>query len=406
MLTLDEARRRLFALAAPVGDERVSVVDGAGRVLRERITSARDVPARDLSTMDGYAVRAADCVQNAPIRLPLAAFESRAGGPLPPALPARHAARVLTGAPMPEGADAVVIQEEVTLEERAIRFDAAPRAGRFVRPRGQDLAKDEAALEPGTRLGPAHAALAASLDRAWLRVARRPVVEIVCTGDELRDPGAAGSDPTAIPDSNGVALAAMARAAGAIARVAPRVPDDPGATRDALRAALSSADVVVTVGGVGVGAHDHVRPALEAEGVTLDFWRVAIKPGKPLAVGKRGAAIVLGVPGNPASAMVTFALFGVPLLRALQGDACILPASIPAELGAALRRDAGRLELYRARLERMPTGRVIAHVLANQASGAVVAMARADALVAVAADVTALSAGAPVEALPFSELGL
>jgi molybdopterin molybdotransferase len=405
MLTLDEARRRLLALSACVGDERVPVSEGPGRVLRERVVCAHDIPPRDLSTMDGYAVRAADCVQSAPIRLPLAPFESRAGGPLPPALPPGVAARILTGAPMPEGADAVVIQEDATQDGDAIRFEKAPRAGRFVRPRGQDLAAGDVALEPGTRLGPAQAALAASLDRAWLRVARRPVVEILCTGDELRDPGSAHGDPTAIPDSNGIALAAMARAAGAIARVAPRVPDDADATRVALRAALASTDVVVTVGGVSVGAHDHVRPALEAEGVVLDFWRVAIKPGKPLAVGKRQNTIVLGVPGNPASAMVTFALFGVPLLRALQGDTCILPASIPATLGAPLSREPGRLELYRARVERHG-GRAVAHLLENQASGAVVAMARADALVVVPADVTSLPAGAPVEAIPFSELGL
>jgi molybdopterin molybdotransferase len=405
MLSFEDARRRLLELARSMGDERVSVDRASGRVLRERVTSAGDHPPYDQSTMDGYAVRAADCVQSTLIRLPLADGESRAGGPLPPALPAKHAMRIFTGAPMPSGADAVVIQEEVTADGREISFPTAPAIGRFVRPRGQDLRARDVALEPGARLGPAQCALAASLDRAWVRVAARPAVTILATGDELRDPGSGGGDPTAIPDSNGVAIAALARFAGANARIAPAVGDDQNATRAAIRSALCSSDVLVTVGGASVGDHDHVRPAMEAEGVTLDFWKVAIKPGKPLVVGRSGNTIVLGLPGNPASAMITFALFGVPLLRAMQSDRVVLPRSERAHLAASLKREPGRLELYRALVEH-DGARSVVRLLGNQASGAIVSMARANALGVVPAETTSLAEGDVIDVLPFAELGL
>lgn len=395
MLSFEDARQRLLGLARALPAERVAIDRARGRVLRERLSAPHDHPRFDLSTMDGFAVRALDGTN-----LPIVREESRAGGPLPPPLAPKHAMRVYTGAPMPEGADAVVIQEDVTVEGGSARFASAPRAGANVRPRGQDMRAGEIALEEGARLGPAQCALAASLDRAWLRVSRRPIVTILSTGDELRDPGTAGADPTAIPETNGVALAALTEHAGAIARVAPFVRDDEAATREAVREALRASDVVVTVGGASVGAHDHVRPALEAEGVAIDFWKVAMKPGKPLAVGTREGAIVLGVPGNPASAMITFALFGAPLLRALQNDRAPI-RSRTATLEAPIAREPGRTEFYRATLE----GSVV-RVLLNQASGSIVTMARANALCVVPPEATRLDAGAEVEVLSFAELGL
>lgn len=398
MLSFQDALEHLLRLARPVGGERVAIDRAQGRVLAERIVAPYDAPLYDQSTMDGYAVRSSDCVQNT--RLPIQPAESRAGGPLPPALLAKHAMRIFTGAPMPQGADAVVMQEEVTISDGHVSFERAPTQGRFVRPRGQDLRAGDVALEEGTRLSAAQCALACSLDRAWVRVARRPVVTILATGDELRDPASAGS-ATSIPDSNGVALAAIAEHAGAIARIAPHVGDDRHKTREAVRRALVGTDVLVTVGGASVGDHDHVRPALEAEGVTIDFWKVAIKPGKPLALGRSGETIVLGVPGNPASAMITFALFGVPLLRAMQRDARVLPERRRARLIAPLLREAGRLEFYRATVDQG-----IVRLLENQASGAVVAMARANALCVVPAETTHLDKDAEVDVIPFSELGL
>jgi molybdopterin molybdotransferase len=228
-------------------------------------------------------------------------------------------------------------------------------------------------------------------------------VTLVSTGDELRPPGSAPS-PGKIPESNGVALRAMAAGAGAIARIAPFVPDEPAATERALRDALRGTDLLVTVGGVSVGDHDLVRPALERVGVTLDFWKVAMKPGKPLAVGRCGDAIILGLPGNPSSALVTFALFGVPLLRAMQGDARPSAPPLRGRLARAIAHEPGRDEFLRAAIEYAPDGLVVMP-LANQASGAVTSMSRADALVRVPSVSTGLAAGDLVCVLSFADLG-
>lgn len=246
--------------------------------------------------------------------------------------------------------------------------------------------------------------MAATADRAWLEVHRRPVITFLGTGDELRAPGSHGSSET-IPESNAVTLRAMARAAGAIVRVAPMVKDDRAATEAAFEAALRGSDLLVTIGGVSVGDHDLVRPALEAVGVKLDFWKVAIKPGKPIAVGRRGDAWVMGLPGNPASAMVTFALFGLPLLRAMQGDDRPVAALTPARLTRAVTHEPGRTAFLRASLAR-EGGELHVTPLANQASGAVTSMAAADALLRVPESSTGLPEGALVQVLPAAELGL
>jgi len=239
-------------------------------------------------------------------------------------------------------------------------------------------------------------------------VAKRPEVAILATGDELRRPG---TDPVpgTIPESNTVVLRAMARRAGASARALPYVRDERSATERAFAAALEASDVVVTIGGVSVGDHDLVRPALEAVGVSLDFWRVAMKPGKPLAVGTfarpgRRDAIVLGLPGNPSSAMVTFALFGVPLLRALQGDAHPFPAPRRARMTRAHAHDPGRLELARATIAHGEGGELTVTTLGNQASGAVTTMAHSDALAIVPAEAGGVPAGAEVDVLLMSDL--
>jgi molybdopterin molybdotransferase len=239
-------------------------------------------------------------------------------------------------------------------------------------------------------------------------VARRPVVAILATGDELRRPG---TDPVpgTIPESNTVALRAMARKAGADARTHPYVRDEESATVRAFRAALEESDVLVTVGGVSVGDHDLVRPALEAAGVTLEFWRVAIKPGKPFAIGRlaragRRDAIVVGLPGNPASALITFAVFGVPLLRAMQGDARPFPSFARARMTRAHAHDPGRLELARAVLSQAEHGYAVT-TLGNQASGAVTTMAQADALVCIPENASGVGAGEDVDVLLLSDLG-
>jgi molybdopterin molybdotransferase len=401
VLSFEEAWAKLQSLAPVVAAERVGLDDAAGRVLREHIRSPFDLPAFDYSAMDGYAVRARDLAEDGPWKLPLRG-ESKTGA-VPPGLVAGTACRIFTGAEVPEGADAVVMQENVTADGDVVTLRERPTVGAHVRRRGEDLAKGAVALAPGVRLGPSHLALAASVDRAWLTVARRPVVTVLGTGDELRAPGSAATEGS-IPESNGVAIRAMARGAGAIARVAPFVRDDPAATERAIEEALVATDVLVTVGGVSVGAHDLVRPALEKVGVVLDFWKVAIKPGKPLAVGRRGPVLVLGLPGNPASAMVTFALFGLPLLRAMQGAAEPMPARHPARLAGAIKREPGRTEFLRA-IASWEDRVLLATPLANQASGAVTSMAQANALLVVAADKGSLAAGDAVDILWLHELG-
>ncbi|HZL19773.1 MAG TPA: gephyrin-like molybdotransferase Glp [Polyangia bacterium] len=406
MLTFEEARARILAGVTRLGSERVPLDGAAGRVLAETIVAIAPLPPFHHSAMDGYALRIADLIGDGPFSFPLGAEESRAGRPAP-VLGAGQACRIFTGAALPAGADAVLMQEDVTADGPKIVFGARPKPGAHVRAAGEDLRPGQRALTEGTRLQAGHLSLAASLDRGELMVARRPRVAIVCTGDELRAPGTPGG-PASIPESNGVALAALCRQVGGEPRVWPAIGDDLEATAAALERALQDADLLLTVGGVSVGDHDLVRPALERIGVDLDFYKVAIKPGKPLAFGRRAAtenssSRVLGLPGNPASAMTTFLLFAAPLLRLLQGDAAPLPVLLPARLKTPLRHKPGRLEFARAMLER--DGRELWAVpLANQASGATTSTGWATALILVPLEAEDLPAGAEVDVLRLGDL--
>lgn len=425
MLSFDEALARVLALGSPSLDsERMALGEASGRVLADDVLTPFDLPSFDHSAMDGYAVAARDL--DAPGKTLPVIGESKAGAQ-PPPLARGSAMRIFTGAPMPEGADAVVMQEHV--ERRGDRATFAERATpwQFVRRRGADARSGSLAIARGTRLRPAHLAHAATLDLGALPVARRPVVVFVATGDELRPPGS-DARPGTIPDANTAALSAMAERAGAVVRAMPIVGDDRDATEHTFRQALAEADVLVTTGGVSVGDHDVVRPALEAAGVTLDFWRVAVKPGKPLAVGtyrrptgsdaslagrppeassnpRTRDAVIFGVPGNPASAIVTFGLFGVPLLRALQGDRAPFPPRFRATLTDAFEHARDRLEFVRARVGVGPNG-LRATPLPNQASGAVTSMADADALLLVPADVERFEANADVDVLWLADVAL
>ncbi len=407
MLRFEDALARLLALATPtLVTEDVAIEDADGRILGADLVAPHDLPLFSYSAMDGYAVQTRDLEGEPPFRLPVRG-ESKTGF-VPGPLASGTAMRIFTGAKIPEGADAVIMQENVTREGDMAVLLGRPRAGQSVRRRGEDLAMGAVALTAGTRLRPAHLSLAASIDRATVPVARRPDVAVLCTGDELRSPGSPPR-PGTIPESNTVVIRTMARRAGATARVLPPVPDERVATETAFAAALAAADVVVTIGGVSVGDHDLVRPALEAVGVRLDFWRVALKPGKPLAVGTlarpgKRDAIVIGLPGNPSSAMVTFALFGVPLLRALQGDRAPFPAARRARVTRAFTHDPGRLELARATFGHDACGSTVTP-LGNQASGAVTTMAEADALMMVPLESKGLAANDEVDVLALADLG-
>jgi molybdopterin molybdotransferase len=408
MLRFEEALARILALGAPVlSSEVVPLEDAEGRVLGEDLVASVDLPAFDYSSMDGYAVRLHDLDDAGapPFRLPVRG-ESRTGV-LPDPLEAGSTMRIFTGAAIPAGADAVIMQENVTRDGDVAVLSQKPRPGQNIRRRGEDLAARSVAIARGTRLRPAHLSLAGAIDRADVLVVKRPIVTILATGDELRRPGT-DALPGTIPESNTVALRAMARRAGASTRAHPYVRDDRAATERAFAAALDTSDVVVTIGGVSVGDHDLVRPALEAVGVQLDFWRVAIKPGKPLVIGRfpragRRDAIVVGLPGNPASATITFAVFGIALLRAMQGDAKPFPTFARARMTRAHAHDPGRLELARAVLSQADHGYAVT-TLGNQASGAVTTMAQADALVCIPEDATGVGAGDDVDVLLMSDL--
>jgi molybdopterin molybdotransferase len=396
MLPFDDALRLILEAAPTLGSERIALGLGAGRVLAEELIAHTPLPTFDYSAMDGYAVASERFSGDGPWTFPVRG-ESRAGAP-PSALALGSVARIFTGAPIPAGADTVVMQEDVSRAGDAARFTERPHAGAHIRRRGEDLAEGSSALARGTRLNAFQLGLAAALDLSELLVARRPRVTILCTGEELRTPGSAAI-PGSIPESNGPALAALVANAGGVAELAPRVGDTLEATERALRAALRGADLLVTVGGVSVGEHDLVRAALANVGAELEFWKVQIKPGKPLAFGRFGETRILGLPGNPVSAQLTFALFGMPLLRAMQGDRRPVPPRGRARLHGALSQKTGRTGFYRAVLDGD-----LAIPATNQASGSTASLGYADALVIVPADSLGYQAGESVEMIRLAEL--
>lgn len=395
MLQFETAREAILEKATPTGTERVALFDACGRVLREDYVNSRPLPPFSQCAMDGYALSSQQA-KPGPWRLPVVG-ELRAGSPLRELVP-DTACRVFTGAPLPTGADTVLIQEDARLDEGALELTRLPPAGAHVRRAGEDLAAGDVALRAGTRLGPFQLGLLASLEATTVHVARRPRVGIVCTGSELRVPGSPDL-PASIVESNGIVLAALARAAGADAWLASLVEDDPKALQGRLREALDGADIVLTVGGVSVGTYDVVRECMTAIGARVEFYKVAIKPGKPLTLGRLGRQLLLGLPGNPVSAQVTAALFVVPLLRQMQGDARAVAPARTYQLAAPLRQRPGRRGFYRARIE---GSRVIP--LARQGSGSVVSMAEAEALIMMDERLELLPKNAPVPVFVLSEL--
>ncbi|MGD0675945.1 MAG: gephyrin-like molybdotransferase Glp [Polyangiaceae bacterium] len=399
VLSFDEARARLLSDVDRLSVERVSLLAAAGRVLAADLAAGDPLPRFDHSSMDGYAVATSEFEGSGPWTFRVTGLGG--AGTAPDSLPVGSAARIFTGAPLPHRADAVVMQERAARAGQDVCFDSKPDRGQHVRHAGEDLARGAVAIEGGTRLGAGSLALAAMLGRVELSVARRPRVTILATGDELCGPGEA-LGPATIHESNAPALAALALQAAATPRLAPLVRDDAGAMKRAVEEALEGTDLLLTVGGVSVGDHDLVRPALERAGVVLDFWKVAMKPGKPVAVGRAGGRHVLALPGNPASAIVTFALFGIPLLRALQGDRTPCAMAIPARANAPRVRAADRVEFVRAVL-RTQDGALVAFANDNQASGAATSVARSDGLMVVPAGDHPLAAGSPVEFLRWAD---
>jgi molybdopterin molybdotransferase len=399
LVPVEEALARLIAGIEPVEAEDVSLYDAGGRVLAEDVAATRDQPPFPASAMDGYAVRAADTAE-AGARL-RSIGESRAGARFAGALEPGTAVRIFTGAPVPEGADAILIQENATAEGEMIVVREGVKPGQFVRPAGLDFRAGEVLLRAGRRMEARALALAASMNRHRLSVRRRPHVAMLATGDELVPPGAEPG-PDQIVSSNAVGVGALVADAGGDAI-------DLGIARDRVEDIVAAvdkargADVLVVIGGASVGEHDLVQEALTASGMELDFWQIAMRPGKPLMVGRLGATRVLGLPGNPVSAIVCGLVFLKPLVRALTG----LPLEMvpeTARLGAAMAANDRRQDYVRARLA-LRDGTPTAVPFDRQDSSMLATLATADALIIRPPHAPAAPEGAEVPILRLDPAG-
>ncbi len=378
----------------PLGRERVALPDGLGRVLAAPVRTRFDLPPMSNSAMDGYAVRTKD-LEAAPAEFSVA-FTVRAGS-VPEPLPPGAVARIFTGATLPPGADAVLEQEATeALAEGLVRLLELPVAGRHVRAQASDAATGAVLLEAGTKLGPGELGLAAGCGVAVVTVARRPRVAILGTGDELRDLGEPAR-PGSVVDTNAYTLAAQVLEAGGLPEILPVVPDRLDAAEQALREA-ASADLILTSGGVSVGEADVMKSAFAAVGVDVGFWKVWMKPGKPLCFGRLGTTPVVGLPGNPVSAMVGFELFVRPGIRRMLGDDRPFRLEHEVSLETEHRRRAGRPELARARIT-SERGRLWARLGAQQGSGSLPSLGGADALVLLPEKETVLDVGARLPAI-------
>ena len=387
LLTLAQAQERLLAMAAPLPVERVPVAEALGRYLAEPLVARRTQPPADLSAMDGYALRAADLPGSWRV-----IGESACGHPFSGTVGPAEAVRIATGALVPDGADMVLIQEDAARDGAALTLTGTPPdpTNKHIRRKGMDFAQGAPLLPAGIRIGPAQLALVLGAGHRLVAVRRLPRIVVIDCGDEL------ASDPEncalhQIPASNGAMLAALVQSAlpCKIERIGP-VADTLEALAEAL-AKAEGADVVVTSGGASVGDHDLIRPALAEWGAEIDFWKVAIKPGKPIMLARRGEQLVLGLPGNPVSSHVTAYLFLLPLLRALLGAGYPLPRAITATAAEHMPAGGSRQEFVRAVWDgHSVTARQV------QDSGALAAMAASNALIERAIDAPAVAAGQPV----------
>jgi molybdopterin molybdotransferase len=395
-LSVDEALARILDAVAPTQPELVAIEAAHRRTLAEPLAALLTQPPFDASAMDGYAVRAAD-VGKLPATLAVIG-EAGAGHPFAGSVAAGQAVRIFTGAPLPAGTDAIVIQENTTREGAKVTI----REGRIdtghVRRRGFDFREGETLLSAGRRLGPREVALAAAMGHGMLPMRRRPRVAILSTGDELVPPGQRPG-PGQIVSSNHLGVAALAEAAGAEATLLGIARD----TRESLDACLAKAqdaDIIVTIGGASVGDHDLVGPVLEARGMALSFWRIAMRPGKPLMFGRLGQARVLGLPGNPVSSLVCTRVFLVPLIRALLGMPADDAHAIQARAGVPLEANGPRQHYMRATSAPGSDGLAVVTPVRSQDSSLLAPLAQADCLLVRPSQAPAVAAGGLVPILP------
>jgi len=378
LLSVADALSRVLEHAEPLPAEEAPVDEADGRVLVYALKARRTQPPADVSAMDGYAVRASD-VAKVPVRLKVIG-EVAAGRPFARTVGPGEAARIFTGGVMPGGADTVVIQEHARRDGDDVEVERGSAKGRHIRVQGLDFKAGDTLLNAGHRLTARDLALAAAMNHPLVPVHRRPKVAVLATGDELVPPGMEPA-PGQIVSSNTIALAALATAQGAIVEdlgiVRDRLDDTVAAVR---RGRTRGADILVTSGGASVGDYDLVQKAFAAEGMTLSFWRLALRPGRPLMHGRLGAMDVLGVPGNPVSAFVCGFLFLVPLIRRLAGRTDLAPATDSALLGCDLPENDERADYLRATLKDGPQGPV-ATPFPVQDSSMIAPLAKSDCLV-------------------------
>jgi molybdopterin molybdotransferase len=398
MLTVQEATDRILSAFTPLGPEIVAIDQALGRVLNTPVTARLDHPPQAVSAMDGYAVRSAD-VRELPVRLKV--VESIAAGTLPArAIGRDEAARIFTGAAVPPGADAIVIQENTEKDGDHVRVvDGGPAIkGKHIRAKGNDFAEGQAGIAAGRRLTPSDIGLAAAMNWPWLTVTRKPRVAIISTGNELVQPGETLA-PGQIVASNGLALAAFVTQCGAEAINLGIARDEESALADLIDRAVG-ADLLLTSGGASVGEHDLVQGVLKSKGMALDFWKIAMRPGKPLMFGTLGTALgalkVIGLPGNPVSALVTSTLFVGPAIARMLGQTDVGPRIVKARLGIDLPANDLRQDYMRAAVTEDEQG-CVATPFGKQDSAMLSALSRSGGLVIRAPRAPAAKAGSEVE---------
>lgn len=402
LMTLEQAGERVAALVQPVsGTQVLALADADGHVLAQDVVAGLDLPPFANSAVDGYAVRFADLAAAGETRLPVAgrvAAGADAGGVTTSGV----AVRVFTGAPMPDGADTVFMQEDVALDEGVAILPAGLAPGANARPAGEDISQGTLAAAAGQRLRPQDLALLSALGLIEVTVRRRPRVAVFSTGDELTEPGTP-LPPAAIYDANRALLRAMLARAGAEVIDLGILRDERDSLARNLARAAVDCDLVLTSGGVSTGEEDHVKAAVEREG-ELAFWRIGIKPGRPVALGRIGATPFIGLPGNPVAVFVTFAFVARALIARLAGTQPVRPMALPVRLGFAYRKKEGRREYVRVSLEPTADGVMVARKHPQDGAGVLTSLTRTDGLVELAESLTAIPEGTVVPFLAYGSL--
>lgn len=391
-LSVHDAQQCVLAHVPELNTETVRLEHSLWRVLAGDVRANRDLPPYDVSAMDGYAVRSADLAQ---LPAMLAIIEDIKAGDMPvKTVQAGQCARIMTGAPLPQGADAVIrVEDTQALADEQVQIHVAVKSGNDIRVQGEGMRNGDVVLAAGTEITPGAVGVLAMVKAAQVQVSRRPRVAILSTGDELEDIDEP-VDPSKIPDSNSYTLMAQVQALGIEPVLLGIARDDPAELAEYLQRGLKF-DVLLVSGGTSVGVHDYVRPTIEALGVQMKFWRVAMKPGHPVAFGTTAKTVVFGLPGNPVSSMVCYEQFVAPALRRMMGCARLNRRTIAAQLTHNLKHQPGRTEFVRVTLAKEQGG-YAATSTGTQGSGVLLSMAQADGLLVIPAGSKGMSAGEQV----------